>query len=661
MDVEAAAEGARPLVGRGDARALDPERPRRPGRRRRACSATTGSWSASPAASARRSSRPATPTTTDWSSIRLGERRGPATPRIEALAEVWRGAGFTVQTFDDVERLVWEKLVCNVAFSGTCTVLGRTIGEVLDDPDAWSVASGCAGEAYRGRTRVRCRARLRRPRRVRSRVREEDPGRAPVDAARFDCRPTPRDRLHQRRDSAGGPRGRRRCSAQRDGHRPRQGARAAVDSAGAGDRQRSPRPPRRDRRQPRHPAAGPPRATTRSRSRTRRSPREWARSWRSGPSTSAANRSRSRSRQGRQVVQDDCATASDDPAFHRMRETYGGLAAQIVTPVLPDGEVAAIVSLHQLGSPRHWTERRDRGVPRGRRPRGGADLMHNRWHPDIEPVAEVAPGEEIRLEAEDGLDGQLTRESTHADAARARPRARPSADGAGATSRAPSRATCSRSSSSRTSRPTSASPRVIPGFGFLADVFTEPYLVKWEIADGIARSAELPGVAVPEDMFAGVVGVAPSHGRLEAVLRARGAAARAGPAGRRLHARSAPFRPTLQAACARSRPARRAGTWTSASSSPAAGCGCPWTSPARCFSVGDLHFAQGDGEVCGTAIEVAGAVTVRFALHDGAGAGASRATRRRPGPQPAILRDDGDPRRDRDGPERGRARRRCSR
>jgi formamidase len=29
-------------------------------------------------------------------------------------------------------------------------------------------------------------------------------------------------------------------------------------------------------------------------------------------------------------------------------------------------------------------------------------------------------------------------------------------------------------------------------------------------------------------------------------------------------------------------------------------------------SVGDLHFAQGDGEVCGTGIEVAGAVTLRF-------------------------------------------------
>jgi GAF domain-containing protein len=59
---------------------------------------------------------------------------------------------------------------------------------------------------------------------------------------------------------------------------------------------------------------------------------------------------------GRQVVQHDCATAYDDPAFHRMRETYGGLAAQIVTPVTANDEVAGIVSLHQLGSPREWTD-----------------------------------------------------------------------------------------------------------------------------------------------------------------------------------------------------------------------------------------------------------------------------------------------------------------
>jgi len=58
--------------------------------------------------------------------------------------------------------------------------------------------------------------------------------------------------------------------------------------------------------------------------------------------------------EGRQVVQDDCRAAFDDPAFQRMLEAYGGLAAQIVTPVLRNGRLAAIVSLHQLGSPRDW-------------------------------------------------------------------------------------------------------------------------------------------------------------------------------------------------------------------------------------------------------------------------------------------------------------------
>lgn len=80
--------------------------------------------------------------------VRLGEPDRPVSPRVERIAAVWREAGFTVQAEDDVERLVWEKLICNVCFSGTCTVLESTIGEVLDDPQAWSVASACAREAY---------------------------------------------------------------------------------------------------------------------------------------------------------------------------------------------------------------------------------------------------------------------------------------------------------------------------------------------------------------------------------------------------------------------------------------------------------------------------------------------------------------------------------
>ena len=73
---------------------------------------------------------------------------------------------------------------------------------------------------------------------------------------------------------------------------------------------------------------------------------------------------------GRQVVQDDCARAFDDPAFQRMLGAYGGLAAQIVTPVFLDGRLAAIVSLHQLGSPRAWSEgERDLAAEAGERVR----------------------------------------------------------------------------------------------------------------------------------------------------------------------------------------------------------------------------------------------------------------------------------------------------
>jgi 2-dehydropantoate 2-reductase len=83
-----------------------------------------------------------------WELLRLGERNRPATDRIRRIAKVWEDAGFRVQAYDDVDQLVWEKLICNVCFSGTCAILERTIGEVLDDPAAWHVASSCAAEAY---------------------------------------------------------------------------------------------------------------------------------------------------------------------------------------------------------------------------------------------------------------------------------------------------------------------------------------------------------------------------------------------------------------------------------------------------------------------------------------------------------------------------------
>lgn len=60
---------------------------------------------------------------------------------------------------------------------------------------------------------------------------------------------------------------------------------------------------------------------------------------------------------GRQVVQDDCGELYPaDAAFHEMRALYGGLRAQIVTPVLAGGKVVAILSVHQLAAPRAWSD-----------------------------------------------------------------------------------------------------------------------------------------------------------------------------------------------------------------------------------------------------------------------------------------------------------------
>ena len=37
---------------------------------------------------------------------------------------------------------------------------------------------------------------------------------------------------------------------------------------------------------------------------------------------------------------------------------------------------------------------------------------HNRWHPDILPILEVNPGDEVILQTRDCLDGQLNADST---------------------------------------------------------------------------------------------------------------------------------------------------------------------------------------------------------------------------------------------------------
>jgi 2-dehydropantoate 2-reductase len=79
--------------------------------------------------------------------IRFGVFAGLPKQLLQASAKIWESAGFKVALFDDIKQMVWEKLIMNVAFSGTSCVTGLTVGEILGDTDAWNVARGCAEEA----------------------------------------------------------------------------------------------------------------------------------------------------------------------------------------------------------------------------------------------------------------------------------------------------------------------------------------------------------------------------------------------------------------------------------------------------------------------------------------------------------------------------------
>lgn len=227
-------------------------------------------------------------------------------------------------------------------------------------------------------------------------------------------------------------------------------------------------------------------------------------------------------------------------------------------------------------------------------------------------MASVRPGETITLETRDGLDGQLTRASGHADCGSlelglGHPLTGPVlVEGA-----EPGDVLEVELLAYET--PDFGVNGVIPGFGFLADVFTEPFLVPWELDGTHARSAELPGVAVAACVHAGVIGVAPSHALLE---RQRAREERIREAGGPV-ADPVPETafPPLAASGLRTIPPRENGGNIDIRRLVAGSTLLlPVHVPGALLSLGDVHFAQGDGEVCGTGIEIAAAVTVRLGL-----------------------------------------------
>ena len=42
----------------------------------------------------------------------------------------------------------WEKLICNVAYSGPCALTGMTLAELMDDENLGELSRACATEAF---------------------------------------------------------------------------------------------------------------------------------------------------------------------------------------------------------------------------------------------------------------------------------------------------------------------------------------------------------------------------------------------------------------------------------------------------------------------------------------------------------------------------------
>ena len=234
---------------------------------------------------------------------------------------------------------------------------------------------------------------------------------------------------------------------------------------------------------------------------------------------------------------------------------------------------------------------------------------HNRWHPAVEPVARVRPGATVTLDAALGTGDQVDFETTSDDLL--------TLDLSNDLLAGPVFVETAEPGDLLVVELLDMTPgdfgftAVFPGFGFLADLFTDPFLVKWHLGGSHARSDELPGFAIPADPFPGTIGVAPSAPLLADIRRREDElAARVG---LDLSDFSPPPVPAHAAEGLGLLPPREiGGNLDLRQFVRGARLFLPVQVPGALLSLGDCHYAQGDGEVCGSAIEIGAQVTLRI-------------------------------------------------
>ena len=221
---------------------------------------------------------------------------------------------------------------------------------------------------------------------------------------------------------------------------------------------------------------------------------------------------------------------------------------------------------------------------------GPGHTLHDRhhhfgWDNSNPPALTVAPGETVSFETVDASGGQITPDSTVAevatlDFAMINPVTGPVyVEGA-----APGDAL---KVTVHEFAPSGWGwTALIPGFGLLADQFPDPALSLWSYDPvGLAPAAFSAGARVPLKPFCGTIGLAPAEPGTHSIVP----------------------------------PRRVGGNMDVRDIAEGTVLTLPVEVAGALFSVGDTHAAQGDGEVCGTAIESPMAVTLGFELVKDAG------------------------------------------
>lgn len=206
------------------------------------------------------------------------------------------------------------------------------------------------------------------------------------------------------------------------------------------------------------------------------------------------------------------------------------------------------------------------------------------WDRDEPPMLTVAPGAVVELQLRDASDGQLDEASVTDDLVDLDPaRANPLTGPVAVAGVRPGDTLVVHVEAVETAD--WGWTAVIPGFGLLADDFPDPHLALSRVTgDGVQFGRT--GITLPHRPFIGTIGVAPAapgpHGTIPPL-----------PTGGNLDCRDVRPGATLR---------------------------LPVAVDGALLSAGDPHAVQGDGEVCGTAVETAATVRLRLDVERGTAA-----------------------------------------